>query len=215
MPRYALRHRNIFCALGLTDAMCPNGERIGRDLINATVRRLVLEHGTPGASLHSLRRTLLHDTVKINDDVSLVLVMLPQGAARRERCELPIEMKSLRPFREFVAQQALREGMSETDTAMFEVASVEVFTNIVRHAKGLLAGSPVEMVASCTRQEFVLEVIYLGEAYLPPEELTETNFDVFPEGGFGLTIIRNACDRVEFLHHAGVNTVRMSRTIKA
>jgi anti-sigma regulatory factor (Ser/Thr protein kinase) len=123
-------------------------------------------------------------------------------------------MKSIRPFREFVTHQALQNGMSEADTAMFEVASVEVFTNIVRHAKGLMAGAPVEMLTSCVRHEFVLDVSYLGEAYTPPEELCETNFDVFPEGGFGLTIIRSACDRVEYLHHKGVNTVRMIRYIE-
>ena len=198
----------------MADAVLPSGERIGRDLINTTVRQLVMQHGAPGAALHSLRRTLLHDEVKINDDVSLVLVMLPSAPGSKEHCELPIEMNSLRAFREFVALQALRSGLSEADTAMFEVASVEVFTNIVRHGKGLLAGAPVELVTHCERQEFVLEVIYLGDAYTPPEELTETNFDVFPEGGFGLTIIRNACDRVEYLHHAGVNTVRMCHYVE-
>jgi anti-sigma regulatory factor (Ser/Thr protein kinase) len=204
----------FLCSDGLADAILPNGERIGRELINTAVRQLVLEHHVPGAALHMLRRTLLHDEVKINDDVSLILVMLPSGSSRKERCELVIDMKSLRAFREFVAQQALHEGMSEADSAMFELASVEVFTNIVRHAKGLLAGAPVELIASCIRQEFVLEVIYLGEAYAPPEELTETNFDVFPEGGFGLTIIRSACDRVDYLHHEGVNTVRMCRYVE-
>ncbi len=203
----------FLCSDGLADAVLPNGDRIGRDLINTTVRQLVLEHRVPGAALHSLRRRLLHDKVTVNDDVSLVLVVLPAGESGKERCELSIDMKSLRALREFVVPQATQAGMSEGEVAMLEVASVEVFTNIVRHAKGLLAGAPVELVASCIRQEFVLEVIYLGEAYEPPEELAETNFDVFPEGGFGLTIIRNACDRVEYLHHKGANTVRMSRYV--
>jgi anti-sigma regulatory factor (Ser/Thr protein kinase) len=138
------------------------------------------------------------------------MMQSPEKGAR-VRCELPVDMKSLRLFRDFVRQQAMRAGMAEAEAAIFVVASVEIFTNIIRHAGGLLAGAPVELVAHTSGQEFILEVIHLGDAFAPPEELVETNFDVFPEGGFGLMIIRNACDRVDYLHHMGVNTIRMSR----
>ena len=205
----------FLCSDGLADAILPSGERIGRDWINQTVRRLVREHTTPGAVLHCLRRDLLPSDVSINDDVSLLLVMQPPENSSRARCELAVDMKSLRAFREFVTRQAMRSGMTEAETAIFEVASVEIFTNIIRHARGLLAGAPVELVAYSLGQEFILEVTHLGDAFTPPEELVETNFDIFPEGGFGLMIIRNACDRVEYLHHMGVNTIRMSRYIEA
>ena len=205
----------FLCSDGLADAVLPSGERIGRDWINQTVRRLVREHTTPGAVLHCLRRDLLPSDVSINDDVSLLLVMQPPENSSRARCELAVDMKSLRAFREFVARQAMCAGMTEAETAIFEVASVEIFTNIIRHARGLLAGAPVELVAYSLGQEFILEVTHLGDAFTPPEELVETNFDIFPEGGFGLMIIRNACDRVEYLHHMGVNTIRMSRYIEA
>jgi anti-sigma regulatory factor (Ser/Thr protein kinase) len=205
----------FLCSDGMADAILPGGERIGRELINSTVRQLVREYATPGAALHSLRRELLHDGVSINDDVSLVLVMQPPETGSRVRCELAIDMKSLRAFREFVKAQAVHCGMQETEAAMFEVASVEVFTNIVRHAQGVPAGAPVELVVQCVQQEFSLDVIHLGDPFTPPEEIEETNFDVFPEGGFGLIIIRSACDRVEYLHHKGVNTVRMIRYIEA
>jgi serine phosphatase RsbU (regulator of sigma subunit)/anti-sigma regulatory factor (Ser/Thr protein kinase) len=201
----------FLCSDGLADAVLPNGERIGRESINQTVRKLVREHATPGAVLHCLRRDLLPSDVSINDDVSLVLMMQSPEKGVRVRCELPVDMKSLRLFRDFVRQQAIRAGMAEAEAAIFVVASVEIFTNIIRHAGGLLVGAPVELVARTSGQEFILEVIHLGDAFAPPEELVETNFDVFPEGGFGLMIIRNACDRVDYLHHMGVNTIRMSR----
>jgi anti-sigma regulatory factor (Ser/Thr protein kinase) len=204
----------FLCSDGLADAVLPGGERIGRERIHATVRKLVREHATPAAALHSLRRELLHGDVSVNDDVSLVLLMQPPENSSRVRCELSIDMKSLRAFRGFVKLQALQAGMSEVEAGIFEVASVEVFTNVIRHAKGMLAGAPMELVACAAPGEFVLEVIHLGDAFTPPEELTDTNFDVFPEGGFGLTIIRNSCDRVEYLHHQGVNTVRMTRYIE-
>ena len=204
----------FLCSDGLADAILPNGERIGRESINQTVRKLVREHSTPGAVLHCLRRDLLPSEVSINDDVSLLLVMQAPANSGRVRCELLIDMTSLRALRAFVRQQAMRSGMTDTEAAIIEVASVEIFTNIVRHARGLLPGASVELVAHSSGQEFILEVIHLGEAFVPPDELVETNFDIFPEGGFGLMIIRKACDRVEYLHHMGVNTIRMSRYIE-
>ena len=96
---------------------------------------------------------------------------------------------------------------------MFEFACVEVFTNIVRHASGLLPGAPVEIISRYSVQELVFDIIHLGEAFTPPAETVEPDLSTFPEGGFGMTIIRSACSRVEFLHHEGVNTVRMTRTI--
>ena len=203
----------FLCSDGLADAVLANGERLGRELITQTVRKLVREHPTPGAVLHCLRRDLLPSDVSINDDVSLLLAMQPPHSSSRVRCELALDMKSLRAFREFVTRQASRAGMTEAETAIFEVASVEIFTNIIRHARGLLAGAPIELIAHCLGHELILELVHLGDAFAPPEELVETNFDIFPEGGFGLMIIRKACDRVEYLHHMGVNTIRMRRYI--
>ena len=202
------------CSDGLTDAMRPDGERVGRDLLNVTVQQVLRDHSAPAAALHSLRRQVLYEGVQLNDDVTMVLIMRIPVQTHETRCELPIALDSLREFREFVAAQAFHAGLPEQDSAIFVVASVEVFTNIIRHAKGLLPGAPVELIVRATPQEFVLEVVHLGDAFTPPEEPKEADLSSFPEGGFGLTIIRSSCDRVEFLHHAGVNTVRMTRRME-
>ncbi len=128
------------------------------------------------------------------------------------RCQFPIDLKSLRSFRKFVEAQTVCAGLTEHDAGLLVVAGVEVFTNIVRHAKGLPKDATVELISHNTAHELVLEVVYRGEEFIPPDQLAETDFGAFPEGGFGLTIIRQACDRVEFLHHNGVNTVRLSCT---
>jgi anti-sigma regulatory factor (Ser/Thr protein kinase) len=125
-------------------------------------------------------------------------------------CQLPIDMKSLRAFREFVEAQAVCAGLQEQAAGLLVVAGAEVFTNIVRHAKGLPKLATVDLITHNTAYELVLEVIYHGEEFIPPNQLTETDFGAFPEGGFGLNIIYLACDKVEFLHHNGVNTVRLS-----
>ena len=204
----------FLCSDGLTDAVGADGERLGRDIVNQTLRRLVRDHPTPAAALHCLRRELLASTVQLNDDVTMALIMQPLAGSTDARCELPIDLQSINALRRFVAAQALNAGLSAQDAAMFELAGVEVFTNIVRHAKGLLTSAPLELVTHCTAHELVLEVIHLGEAFTPPAEVIEPDLYAFPEGGFGMTIIRSACSRVDFLHHDGVNTVRMTRLIE-
>ena len=205
----------FLCSDGLTDAIGSDGERLGRDIVNTTLRRLVREHPTPTAALQSLRQELLHSTVQLNDDVTMALIMHPATDTTDTRCELPVELQSINALRQFVRERSLHVGLSEADTAMFELASVEVFTNIVRHGKGLLPGAPLEVIAHCSAQKIVLEVIHLGEAFTPPAQAVEPDLTAFPEGGFGMTIIRSACSEVEFLHHEGVNTVRMTRDVPA
>ncbi len=203
----------FLCSDGLTDAVRPDGERIGRERLNAVVRRVLRAHPSPAAALHTVRRKLLHPGVQLNDDVTMVLVMRPEAGNTTSRRELPISLGSLRAVRDFVRTQALDAGLPEEVAGLFEVAGVEVFTNIVRHAKGLLPGAPVELMAHCGPQELVLEFFYLGEAFIPPAEVVEADFAAFPEGGFGLTIIRSASDALVYDHHDGVNSVRMTRRL--
>jgi len=126
------------------------------------------------------------------------------------RCQLPIDLKSLRAFREFVEAQTVCAGLPDQDAGLLVVAGAEVFTNIVRHARGLPKFAMVDLITHITAHELVLEIVYRGDEFIPPDQLTETDFGAFPEGGFGLNIVRLACDRVEFLHQNGVNTVRLS-----
>ena len=124
-------------------------------------------------------------------------------------CKLAPALTSLPAVRRFVALHAQRAGLAEDDYGLLTVAVAEVFTNIVRHAKGLPAGSGIRLTAHYTASSLVLQVQHRGEAFTPPEQPEETDFAAFPEGGFGLTIIQKACDRVEYLHHEGINTVRL------
>ena len=124
-------------------------------------------------------------------------------------CELLPVLASLSAVRGFVAGHAQQAGLAEHECALLTVAVAEVFTNIVRHARGLPADAQVRLSAHCTASTLVLQVQHPGEAFTPPEQPEDTDFAAFPEGGFGLTIIHKACDRVEYLHHRGINTVRL------
>lgn len=126
-------------------------------------------------------------------------------------CELLPVLASLQAVRGFVEVHAQQAGLAEADCGLLSVAVAEVFTNIVRHARGMPAHATVRLSALCTASVLVLQVQHPGDAFTPPQRHEDTDFAAFPEGGFGLTIIHKACDRVEYLHHQGINTVRLHR----
>ena len=175
----------FLCSDGLTDAIQPEGGFIGPNLANASALQLVRDHPTPAAALHSLRRLLLHETVQVKDDVTMVLIKWVAVDDLSKRYELPISHDSIRALRQFITEDAGRAGLAEEETDMLVLASVEVFTNIVRHGKGLLASAPLELVTEVSPHEFVVSLIHLGDAFTPREEPMESNFAEFPEGGFG------------------------------
>jgi len=205
----------FLCSDGLTDALRPDGERIGRERVNACMRQLLSSGITPAAALHTLRQQLLSPGIHIGDDVTLVLLARPETENRPARRELALCLESILDLRQFVTQQLQQSGLPEPQADVFLVACVEVFTNIVRHGKGLLPGAPLEVVTELRPDEFVVRLIHPGQVFIPPQETPEADFDAFPEGGFGLAIIRHACDRVAYLHQDGVNTVRLGRWLAA
>ncbi|WP_295536132.1 PAS domain S-box protein [uncultured Pseudacidovorax sp.] len=194
---------------GLCDARRPDGERVGVQQVHGAFRRLAGRHATPGALLHRLRQLLLAGT-ELTDDVTLAAVRVGEPAQAGRRIELPPGTPAIARLRALVEQGLAEAGARGVAADLFTVAVVEAFTNIVRHSRGLLPQAPVEALVQRRSGALVVELVYIGEPYTPPAQPPITQFDDYPEGGFGLTIIRKACDRVDHLHHDGVNTVRLA-----
>lgn len=201
----------FLCSDGVTDALRPDGERVGRERVTHAVVQRLRAHATPAAVLHALRCDLLQQGVQMHDDVTMVVVQREPAGAHAARIELPLRLQALRQVREFVHTHAVAAGLDEGACGLLEVACVEAFTNVVRHGLGLVDGAPVELLARHEAQALVIELVHLGDAFTPPTDAPETDFDTFPEGGFGLQIIHGASDGVEFLHADGVNTIRMTK----
>jgi anti-sigma regulatory factor (Ser/Thr protein kinase) len=104
---------------------------------------------------------------------------------------------------------SVKAGLDEGRTSQFVVAAAEVLTNAIRHATGLLEDAPMEIIGAIEDSQLVVQFSYLGDYFEPPSALPETDFNHYPEGGFGLQIIRDATDRVDYLHEDGVNTISM------
>jgi anti-sigma regulatory factor (Ser/Thr protein kinase) len=131
------------------------------------------------------------------------------------RIEWPLDLEeALRKVRRFVNQHTQAAGLVEDERGLLEVACVEAFTNVVRHGKGLRGDPPMELVARLEDGALVIDLVHLGEAFTPPAGGSETDLGGYPEGGFGLQIIEGASDGVAYLHHQGINILRMTKRVR-
>jgi anti-sigma regulatory factor (Ser/Thr protein kinase) len=203
----------FLCSDGVTDAMRPDGDRVGRDRVTQAAIHRLTAHATPAAALHAMRADLLVPGVQLQDDVTMVVVQRQPPGTHSARVELPLQLHALRQVRAFINAQTAAAGLDEGARGLLEVAGVEAYTNIVRHGRGRVEGAPVELVARLGRDALVIELVHLGEPYTPPAQAPEADFGAYPEGGFGLRIIHGASDSVDYLHDAGVNTVRMTKRL--
>ena len=84
-------------------------------------------------------------------------------------------------------------------------------TNAVRHSEPEDPASPVDVVLQALADRMVLEIRYDGKDFAPGKvglpDVTE-----YPEGGFGLYIIEQSVDEVEYgVAVDGRNFVRLTK----
>jgi PAS domain S-box-containing protein len=202
---------------GASDATTSTGQRVGREVLNATLQRQLAIHKTPSMALHTMRRDLFTKNVSLTDDLTLAL--LNRYALRRNvrRIELPIALTALVDVRGFVLQRCEQFELNESSSGLVTVAIVEVVTNVIRHAQGLLTHAPLELMGEIANDRLTFECKYIGDYFAPPAAISTTDFANLPgdeiarlpEGGFGLSIIEQVADEVHYLHEDGVNTVRL------
>ena len=198
---------------GAADALMPDGSRLGRARVTAMLTALMARLDTPAAVLHSLRRELAATGAQITDDLTLALAMATGPTTLASRRELPAVLKSVRHVRGLVENRCRQVGLDEVQTSLFAVACVEAFTNAVRHTRGRPADAPVEMVVRIRPDALVVDFVTIGEPFVVPAQAPATDLADFPEGGFGLSIMRQVSDAVEYRHDLGVNTVRLVRRL--
>jgi phosphoserine phosphatase RsbU/P len=200
---------------GATDAMLPSGERIGHEMLREVLALHLKRYNFPSSALHMTRRRLFGEDVRFTDDLTMVLATCANRRLNRARVEVEIALDSIKPIREFLLQESEEIGFEESEISLFTVACVEAFTNIVRHAKGLLPDAPLEIIVTKSKTSLTVQMYYLAEAYLPDELPYRPDLDLLPEGGFGMSIIRDVCDIVKFDHVDGVNSVSLTKEISA
>lgn len=201
----------FMCSDGITDALRADGSRIGRSVVKAHVESMLKVLHTPATILHTLRRKLLSGDVRITDDMTMIMALRTDATVNASRRELSFALHELAHVRGLVEARSRSTSMSEDEVSLFTVACVEAFTNIVRHATGHLPDEPIELVVRREPDRLTVEFVYLADPFEAPQEFQPTDFGLYPEGGFGLSIMQEASDRLEHEHRDGVNTIRLTK----
>jgi PAS domain S-box-containing protein len=192
---------------GATDALLPDGSRIGRDFVLQRLCEHLRELPTPGAVLHALKRDIQRSNATFVDDVTLALAMGATGSRR----ELSGGLDDMVHVRGLVGHRARAAGLDDEAADLFTVGAAEAYANAVIHTCGRPEGAPVEMVVNYEPGRVEVEFVTLGDPYEPPAPVDEFDFSAYPEGGFGLTIMHRTSDRVQTRHQGGANIVTLER----
>ena len=192
---------------GITEARNEEGVEFGVERLTNLVaagRRAALP---PATVLHCIRQELRRFVGReyLEDDQTALLIDLhAQRSPPRGRIEqrvnpllfnLPWDLNALAALRARVAESAW--FLPTQDAQALVLATFEAASNIIRHAPPLVADATLACRVTRRDRELVVELIYPSEAFSPPDEL-RPDFSGESDGGFGLFIIQESVDSVEY-----------------
>ena len=173
----------------------------------------------PNVLLQALRQGLRQFVGHKNlvDDQTAIMVELQP--ARRYTCNdiddhfstntlvLPWSLDSLTTFRQHV--ETLVNHLPDTDADALVLAFFEAATNILRHSKPYFADATLTCRVTREKDAVTVELIHLGDLFVPTREPTP-DFTGNSGGGFGLYIIQNCVDTVDYFSPLpGISCVRL------
>ncbi len=108
----------------------------------------------------------------------------------------------------------LEAGFTAEDADAVELAVAEALTNVIRHAHGGVAGSPVWTRLRLTSGAVEIRVVDEGAPFSEPASAELPDFDpsrpeTLPEGGMGLYLIHTLMDVVERGTEGTANVLRL------
>lgn len=201
---------------GLTEATNSVGEAFGPQRLMQAVCKLAEGHSdarltanglldrihTYSCATKSTPLTLANET-PLSDDQTLVVLRVP--LAGEQLFSLPRSLHITKLLRQTVSTcEALREaGDSARDRLC--IAAVEVFSNIVRHGQASQDDPTINLSIARSKEGFDLELTDSGTPYLFTGQHTPSDPQTGAEGGYGIALIRAACDEVRYTSLHGIN----------
>src|SRR5438045_7954338 len=107
----------------------------------------------------------------------------------------------MRAFIRGACQQAgWQETADNTIIIRLELALVEAVTNVVRHGYEGRQGQPIELIVEADAEQAGVTIYHQGCPFDPEAaDIAPPVFDGSREGGFGLYMIRQCVDEVQYL----------------
>ncbi|MDR3710157.1 MAG: SpoIIE family protein phosphatase [Capsulimonadaceae bacterium] len=206
----------FFYSDGVTEAMSSTGEMFGVDRLRELIRRGGLIE--PHKLIERVRAAVVAFTQSetFADDLTCVAVKMdevPWGAPLvHAEIIVTSELNQLQKIRSFVSEAVERgEGAELDDEAHYQLllAVNEAASNIVRHAHGGRSGETIVVSSDLFTDRIVIRLSHHGQPF-DPATAKPPSFDGTREGGFGVYMIEQCVDEVQYLSEAdGKNTIRL------
>jgi len=191
---------------GITEACNSEGEEFGLDRLVFLVKAASQENMPPATLLQSMRHQL-HTFVggnRLMDDQTALFVELCSGRTDGVACacrypysmSLPWRFEAISELRVAINEVAI--GIPEIELGALTLAAVEVLTNAIRHAPQSLTDAAITCRLNCSETQMSVELIYPSATVFEPSELLEPDFSGEAEGGFGIFIIHQSADDVQY-----------------
>jgi PAS domain S-box-containing protein len=198
----------FLCSDGVSDALINESDRYGRDRLTGSVVTQFSHKKTATMTLQGLYREVV-ERITPTDDVMMLMVVREAVQDNHWRMELASNLQSIDAARSLLDKAFSDTRCSETRAGLFKVATVEAITNVIRHGLGEVQDAKLEMIVVKSDDRLTVDLLYLGDAFMPSGDLNEIDLSSYPEGGFGLFIMRQACDELIFSHSQEVNRTRL------
>jgi len=158
----------------------------------------------------------LHETQKVTDDLTCLVAEFRVGARRIVEATFDSDLEAIDPLRDFIGSAVAQVGpdVEERELAALEMAAVEAFTNVVRHAHKGRSGQTVTVALSRELNTHVLRLRYAGERFEPNlKQLPDVRMTL-KESGWGLQLMNALAESIEYdQDDRGVMSVSITRPI--
>lgn len=186
---------------GLSEAHSASGEEFGADRLRQAFALGAMSRLPPAQMIQSIRhqvRAFSGSDTASDDQTALIIALTPAAhphAATSRVLHLPWNLAALEPLRLAIPETATR--LDEQERQAILLATFEAATNILRHVTPCFADAMLTCRMTQEDNRFLVELLYPGPAFTPPRDATP-DFSGNSEGGFGLYIIQQCADSIEY-----------------
>lgn len=207
---------------GIPEATNATGDFFGEDRLCSVVR----EHAECEAQtiLHRILATVsaFAAGTGVVDDRTCIVIKASEAGSKSPlpgaaALELSSDLDNLPQIREFIRGFCRRETAPPAPDEVIdrlELAGTEIASNLMRHSFGGEPYHRIRLSIEVTNEEIVLRFFHWGGFYEPPA-IDLPDFDDYPEGGFGLFLVKQSVDSLTFSQNASgrcCTELRLRRT---
>lgn len=193
----------LFYSDGVTEAYSPEGEFFGPERLEKLVKEQI---DLPPTELISwIKKSVTKFTKKthFNDDFTLIIIKIgdlshlpkPQNLTGKFSSDLS-QLKVVRQFIQRICQGALKDNT--TLSGELQLAINEIFCNIVTHAYEGDSHHEIILNGEIDDKGVHIEIAEKGKSF-DPSSINEPDFTGQRDDGFGLYLVRQLIDKLEYI----------------